>query len=105
MVVKILRDININTLLDCYAKIEADIVWTEYGHKGKQTGLQYKVGDEQWSSAVGKTVDNELVYNNLNLAFKDTEFEKIINEYNIVRTRLMWVNPYACYSMHQDQTP
>ena len=105
MIVKILRGININTLLDCYSKIESDIVWTEYGHKGKQTGLQYKAGDEQWSSSVGKTVDNELIYNNLNLAFKDTEFEKIINEYNIVRTRLMWVNPYACYSMHQDQTP
>lgn len=103
--IKILRSININTLLDYYSKIESDILWTDYGHKGKQAGLQYKENEDCWSSAVGKHVDDDLKYNNLNPFFKDTEFEKIINEYNLVRSRLMWVNPYACYSMHQDQTP
>lgn len=105
MIVKLLRSIEVELLLDFYNKIESNIIWTEYGHKGKQTGLQYRKGDEKWTSAVGKHIDNDLAYNNLNAAFKDTEFENIINEYNLTRSRLMWVNPFACYSMHQDQTP
>jgi len=105
MISKLLRDINIEPLLDCYNLIESSIVWTEFGHKGRQTGLQYRTGDDQWASAVGKHIDNDLVYNNLNDSFVNTEFEKIINEYKLTRSRLMWVNPYACYSMHQDQTP
>lgn len=103
--IKILRDIDISSLLTYYKKIEDLIQWTDYGHKGKQAGLQYKKEEDDWASAVGKHRDNNLDYHNLNPFFKDTEFENIINEYNIVRTRLMWVNPYACYSMHQDQTP
>ena len=105
MIVKLLQEINVNVLLDCYNKIESNITWTDYGHKGRQTGLQYRTGDDQWTSAVGKHIDDDFIYNNLNVFFKDTEFEKIINEYNLTRSRLMWVNPYACYSMHQDQTP
>jgi len=105
MTVEILRGININTLLDCYSKMESNIAWTEYGHKGKQTGLQYKVGEDPWTSAVGRSNGGELEYTNLNLFFKDTPFEELINQYKLKRTRLMWVNPYACYSMHQDQTP
>jgi hypothetical protein len=40
----------------------------------------------------------------LNSVFKDTIFEEVINKYKLLRTRLMWVGPYACYSMHTDQT-
>jgi len=100
-----LRDIDINALLDFYNTIEDSIIWSVSGHKGKQTGLQYKINEDQWTSAVGKHNGDDLQYNNLNTAFKNTEFENIINEYKLTRSRLMWVNPYSCYSMHQDQTP
>ena len=103
--IKILRDVDISSLLTYYKKIEDIIQWTDYGHKGKQAGLQYKEKEDVWASAVGKHSNNELSYNNLNPFFKDTEFETIINEYNLTRSRFMWVGPMSCYSIHQDQTP
>lgn len=105
MMIKIIEPYSITTLLDCYFQIAKDIQWTEYGHKGKQTGLQYKMDEDPWSSAVGKNKGQEIDYNNLNPFFKDTVFEEVINKYRLLRTRLMWVGPYACYSMHRDQTP
>ena len=100
-----LKDIDINSLLEFYFKIEPFIPWTEYGAKGKQAGIQYKIGDNQWNSAVGKHNDDDLNYSHLNSFFKNSEFENIINEFNLKRSRLMWLNPYSCYSMHRDQTP
>ena len=103
--IKLLSQINITPILDKYSQIEKDIQWTDYGHKGKQAGLQYKLDEDPWSSAVGKSQGRETAYTNLNPLFKDTIFEEIINKYKLLRTRLMWVGPYACYSMHKDQTP
>jgi hypothetical protein len=103
--IAILKKIDVTKLLDYYKNIEELIQWTEYGHKGKQAGLQYKENEDCWNSAVGKHVDNDLKYNNLNPFFKDTEFEKIINEFELTRSRFMWIYPYSCYSMHSDQTP
>jgi hypothetical protein len=103
--IKILSQINIQTLLDEYRRLEKDIQWTEYGHKGKQAGLQYKLDEDPWSSAVGRSKGNELEYTKINPFFKNTIFELFINHYNFKRTRLMWVGPYACYSMHTDSTP
>ena len=67
--IKILRDIDISSLLTYYAKIEKLIQWTNYGHKGKQAGLQYKEEEDNWTSAVGKHIDDDLKYNNLNPFF------------------------------------
>jgi hypothetical protein len=103
--IKVLEKIDIKSLLYCYIQLESSFLWTNFGHKGRQAGLQYKDGEDPWTSAVGKSLGNELLYSNLNPAFENTEFQKIIEKYNLKKTRLMWVGPYACYSMHQDETP
>jgi hypothetical protein len=103
--IKPLGTIDISSLLSCYFELEIKIQWTEFGHKGRQAGLQYKEGEDSWISAVGKSQGKELQYLKLNSFFKNTEFEKIINQFNLKKTRLMWVGPYACYSMHRDETP
>jgi hypothetical protein len=103
--IKLLETINTQPILDAYNLLETSIQWTMYGHKGKQTGLQYKDNEDPWTSAVGKSQGKELEYTHLNSLFKNTIFETIINKYNFKRTRLMWVGPYACYSMHKDETP
>jgi hypothetical protein len=102
--IELLSNIDINLLLDEYYRLEKDIPWTEYGHKGKQSGLQYSINEDPWTSAVGRSQGHELEYTNLNTFFKDTIFEEVIDKYELLRTRLMWVGPYACYSMHKDQT-
>lgn len=103
--IKLLESINDQLILDTYNGIEKNIVWTTYNNKSKQAGLQYKDNEDPWSSAVGKSAGEELSYRNINPLFKDTIFEEIINKYNLLRTRLMWVSPYSCYSMHSDTTP
>jgi hypothetical protein len=100
-----ISSIDVESLLAAYKNIEDKIEWTDYGHKGRQAGLQYKTDDAPWTSAVGKNQGAESDYSNLNPFFKGTKFEEIIVEYNLLRTRLMWVNPFACYSMHLDRTP
>jgi len=102
--IKILTSYNIEPLLISYYKIEKDLLWTDYGNK-KQVGLQFKDLEDPWASAVGTSKGNELTYTNLNSIFKDTVFEEVINKYNLIRTRLMWVSPMTCYSMHKDSTP
>jgi hypothetical protein len=42
--IKVLADIDITPILDCYQQLEHVINWTDYGHKGKQAGVQYKYG-------------------------------------------------------------
>lgn len=103
--IKLLESINVDPILKSYHSLESAIQWTEYGVKSKQAGLQYKDGGDPWASAVGKSQGRELTYNNLNPLFKDTIFETLISKYNLKRTRLLWVYPWACYSMHRDTTP
>jgi len=102
--IKILTSYNIEPLLIAYNNIEKDLVWSEQSPK-KQTGLQFKKGEDPWVSAIGKRRGDELEYTNLNPFFKDTIFEVLINQYKLKRTRLMWVSPMTCYSMHKDTTP
>ena len=99
-----LGTIDVQSILDCYHKLEPNIIWSDYGNK-KQTSLQYKEGDNVWLSSSGKSKGDELSYDQLNPFFKDTVFEEIIKTYNLKRTRLMWVSPQSCYSMHVDSTP
>ena len=96
--------INISSILLNLSKLNSNIIW-EVSRQGKQTGLQYKPGEDPWNSAVGRSKGGELQYLELNPFFKDTIFETLINQYNLKRTRLMWVNPKSCYSLHQDETP
>jgi hypothetical protein len=103
--IKIIDTIDVENILTQYQQLENIIQWTDYGHKGRQAGLQYRVNEDPWISAVGQYGGQEIQYDNLNPFFKNTIFEEIINEYKFLKTRLMWVGPYACYSMHRDQTP
>ena len=103
--IRIIDTYDIEAMLSLYTKIESDMVWTDSGNKGRQTGLQFKESEDPWSSAVGISKGQELTYSNLNLFFKDTLFEEVIAKYKLFRTRLMWVNRRSCYSMHKDSTP
>lgn len=100
--IKIIDNIDTVYIYEEYLKLEKDIQWSDFGHKGKQAGVQYKEDEDMWTSAVGKSKGIENSYNILNPLFKDTIFEQIILNYNLTRTRLMWVGPFACYSMHKD---
>lgn len=102
--ITVIDQISSAKVLEEYLKLEQNIVWTEMGYKGKQAGLQYKSGDDPWTSAVGRSKGDEISYTNLNPYFAGTIFEELISKYGFKRTRLMWVSPYACYSMHKDET-
>jgi hypothetical protein len=103
--IKILEDLDVRLLLDCYKDIEKHIQWSEYAN-GKQTGIQYRKGNDPWVDAVGRAKLNDDWTSDviLNEHFIGTEFENIIKKYNITRTRLMWLKPYSCYSMHKDDS-
>lgn len=103
--IKLLDNINTAELLTCYLNLEKNIVWSHMGHSGKQSGLQYKDNEEPWSSATGRSKGKEISYLKINDLFSNTIFERIINDYKLKRTRLMWLNPKSCYSMHKDTTP
>jgi hypothetical protein len=104
--IKILDDFDVKELLEFYKKVEDDILWTEYNN-GKQTGLQYRTGSNQWTDAVGPWKQGETKWKDglINSFFIGTPFEEVISKYNLYRTRLMWAKPFACYSMHQDYSP
>lgn len=105
MLIKTLEPIDYEKILEEYYKLEPNIVWTDYGFKGKQCGLQHKENEDPWTSAVGRSSGNEIASNVLNPFFVGTIFEELINKYQLYKTRLMWCGPYACYSMHTDETP
>ena len=102
--IKFLETINSQEILKNYNLLEEKIIWTDY-IQGRQTGLQYKLGEDSWTSSVGKSQGNETQYTEINPFFKDTIFETVIEKYNLKRTRLMWVNSKSCYSLHADKTP
>jgi hypothetical protein len=104
--IQLLDNVDANALLDCYKQIENGIKWVEYPN-GKQTGLQYNLGNDPWEDAVGRLKAGQKWTADalLNPYFKDTIFEELIKKYKITRTRLLWLKPYSCYSMHKDDTP
>jgi hypothetical protein len=102
--IKHLSHIDIDPILNSFFELDKDIVWT-LNPQGKQAGLQYKLEEDPWKSAVGKSKGGELKYTKLNPFFKNTIFETLINQYNLKRTRLMWIFPKSCYSLHRDETP
>lgn len=100
-----LGEIDIAPILSQFNILDHDMQWTNFGHKGSQVGLQYRAGEDPWTSAVGRSKGNEHTYTELNPFFANTIFEELIHKYKLIRSRLMWVGPYACYSMHKDETP
>ena len=101
MVIKI-GNININNILSSFEKLNKDIIWGDVEHIGKQSGLQYKKGENPWLSSVGKKKNMDLEYTEINPFFKNTIFEDIIKKYDLKRTRLMWMTPKSSYSIHTD---
>lgn len=107
MNIKIIDQIDVQPIIDFYKSVESEIQWQVYDNS-KQTGLQYREGQDIWSDAVGVWKQSTTEWkdtNYLNPFFKGTIFEELINKYQIKRTRLMWAKPFACYSMHQDVSP
>jgi len=43
-------------------------------------------------------------FNIVHKNFKNTEFEKIVNNFNLVRSRILLLQRKRCYSIHQDQS-
>ena len=103
--IKVRRPIDMAPVMEAYHQLESGIQWTDYGHKGRQVSVQHKMGDDPWTSSVGKSQGKEFDYDQINPYFKNTVFEELIVEFGMTRTRFMWVGPYACYSMHRDYTP
>ena len=79
--IKVLADIDVTPILDCYRQLEDAVVWTDYGHKGKQAGVQYKYGEDPWSSAVGRSKGNDLDLVEINPVFSGTPIEQIIKDF------------------------
>ncbi len=103
--IQIIETVDLTEILESYHQLGSNMAWTEYSSKGRQAGLQYRDIEDPWNSAVGKSRGKELAYTNLNPFFAGTVFEQLINQYQLKRTRLMWLNPMGCYSMHRDSTP
>jgi hypothetical protein len=102
--------IDSNQVLKQYLLFEKEINWVDMFPKGKQAGLQYATEEEEnlWSAGTGSLTglsDTELQFNKLNPLLHGTIFDQIIQEYRLVRTRFMWVNPMNCYSIHRDLSP
>jgi hypothetical protein len=101
--IRTLIPIDIEKVKKEYSSLEAGIPWTIF-NKGKQASLQYRIGEDPWISSTGKSRGDELNFNILNPYFSGTVFEEIINRFNLRRSRLMWINPGYCYTMHTDAT-
>lgn len=74
-------------ILNDFYKLEKSLNWDIYGLDGnqsKQCDLQHK--DER----------------SLIEQISETSIEKYIKYYTLCRTRLMWLGPKACYSLHKD---
>jgi hypothetical protein len=103
--IKSLAPAPITPLIEEYKSLEGKLTWLE-NPKGRQCAVQYNPEDEDiWTSGCGRlTVPDERVFNKLNPVFEGTIISKIVHQYEMFRTRLMWISPKTCYSMHKDKT-
>lgn len=103
--ITLLKTIDITELVTTYKLLEDKMHWTKHGTKGLQSSLQFKLGEDPWTSSNNHLKSAESEYSVINPFFQDTEFANIITEYKLLRTRFMWINPFACYSLHRDVNP
>jgi len=97
--------IDTQSIIDFYSSIKDVIQWEEYGHLGKQSGVQFADNEDPFLSAVGKARFRDNKFHNLNEFYKGTVIEEIVEKYKLFRLRWMWVYPKSCYSIHCDFTP
>lgn len=103
--IKILDSIDIDNVIAQFRLIEPQIIWNDANHKGKQTSIQHKDGEDIWISSVGRPRGIESDFCKLNPLYKDTIFEELVKKYNLVRSRFLWLGASACYSFHADPAP
>lgn len=99
-----LGDIDYKQLLDCYYQVENKISWATVPGKSRQTSIQYALDEDPFLSSTGTLSmrRRETEYNLLNPLFANTPIEDVVKKYKLVRSRLMWIDPRTCYSIHQD---
>jgi hypothetical protein len=102
---KTLDNFDVKPLLDCYYSLEKEISWV-VSNWSRQTGVQYRNGVVSQTEPCEslKNGRSEWDYNNLNDLYKNTIIEELIKKYNLFRTRLMWVEPKSCYTLHKDHS-
>jgi hypothetical protein len=107
MAVKILDSFSSDELKEEYLKIEYELVWYYAGSQGKQTCLQTRTGQPLGLDGCGKNDIDSLItdYNYLNPSLIGSVWERLITKFNLYRTRLLWINPKSCYSIHADTSP
>lgn len=103
--IQIIDQIDTSQLETAYHELESKILWEDYLHKGKQSGLQYKTDADPFLSAVGRNFGFEQDFNLINPLYQNTIFEQVIKKYNLYRTRFIWLGSNACYTFHKDTTP
>lgn len=102
--IKLLGQIDSQVLIDTYNQLADDIKWQHYYHDGKQAGLQTYDYQNEWASIQNKNPPDSS-YNILNSFFKNTYFEQLVNNFNMFRTRLIWLGSNTCYWFHKDKFP
>lgn len=102
--IKTLESVDHCEILEYYENIKNSIVWEDFT-KCKQSSLQHKNNQNVWTSGTGPGDGTDLEYKQLNSFYENSIFEKLIQKFNLYRTRLMLVEPWSCYSMHCDTTP
>ena len=104
LIFKQIEEIDITNIVKLYECVKDQILW-QSNDKGKQSSLQYLLGESVFLSGCGKTNGNDNSHNILVDIYKQTILEYYINKFNLVRTRWMWVAPFTSYSIHRDIFP
>lgn len=102
---KIISEVDSQVILNYYLSIEKEIVWFDSGPKGRQSGIQYANNEDPYLSATGRARFSDKEFYKLNSFYSNTIIEELIKQHKLYRTRWMWVNPFSCYSIHNDYSP
>jgi hypothetical protein len=64
------------------------------------------IGSENWEESIGSLTDladqDEFSYKHIPKKLQGSVLEKLINDFNGFRTRIMIMSPRKCYSVHSD---
>ena len=64
--IKVIESIDVIPLIKFYFMNEKNIRWAIHGHKGRQSGIQYKQGEDPFEGSVGLSKGDELLHDILN---------------------------------------
>jgi len=107
---KLIEEIDYSFNFEQLKKESPNIVDNPFSFRMKGLSIQHRKNIPlPWNSIDGleslKQYDqgcSEKDFNIIHDNFKNTIFEKIINDFNLVRSRIMWLEGTKCYSIHQD---